>query len=366
MQRLFFELIQVSIGNKERLSKQPSDREWECLFEMAQKQSLGGFLFEGFSKCLPEIEGGKPSVFFEWIGLQQQVIAMNKLQNQRSKELYDLFKEAGFNGAVLKGQGTAMYYPHPEYRACGDIDFWVTKDGRCKTNDVRNEVLQFVKTKGYHIGRVDIKHSDIDFFEDVPVEVHFLPSWMYCPSTNNKLQRFFKEKVGEQTANFDEQLGFSHTTIDFDLVYSIVHIYRHIFSEGIGLRQLVDYYYILQSSSEEQRESAFMLLKSLNMKSFVGGVMWILMECFGMNIKYSLCPANEKHGKFLLSEIMAAGNFGQYDARMKRVSKNKKIKRGIVQFEKNLRFVGYYPSEVLWSPVWKLWHWCWRKRNGFI
>ena len=198
------------------------------------------------------------------------------------------------------------------------------------------------------------------------MEVHFLPSWMYSPWTNKRLQRFFKEKADRQFSNIDEQLGFAHTTIDFDLVYSMVHIYRHIFSEGIGLRQLVDYYYILQRSTEEQRSEAFKTLCSLKMQSFVGGIMWILMECFGMNIMYSLCPANERHGKFLLSEIMAAGSFGHYDSRIKQIDHDKRFKRGFSQLKRNLHFVTYYPSEVLLSPFWKLWHWCWRKRKGYL
>lgn len=56
-----------------------------------------------------------------------------------------------------------------------------------------------------------------------------------------------------------------------------------------------------------------------------------------------------------LSEILTAGNFGQYDDRMLRIDKSKRFERGFVQLKRNLRFVGYYPSEVLWSPFWKLW-----------
>ena len=94
--------------------------------------------------------------------------------------------------------------------------------------------------------------------------------------------------------------------------------------------------------------------------------MLILRDCFGMKEDWMLCPANESHGKFLLSEIMTAGNFGHYDERTKQISKDRKFKRGFVQLKRNLRFVNYYSSEVLWSPFWKLWHWGWRKRKGYL
>ena len=360
MMHLFFELIQIALANRNSFNRQPSDIEWKKLYEVACKQSLAGVLLDGVNRLIESGNCPKPpmNVLYEWIGLQQHTVAHNQLQNQRTKELCELFKEHGHRSCVLKGQGTALYYDHPEYRQCGDIDIWVDGD--------RDEILRFAKSKNYHVGHIDIKHSDIDFFKDVPVEVHFLPSWMYNPSTNKKLQKFFEEKSEKQFSNNDDKVGFTHTTVDFDLVFSIVHIYRHIFSEGIGLRQLMDYYYILQNSSANQRKDAFAVLRSLKMSSFVGGIMWILKVCFGMKEEYLLCTVNKRHGEYLLSEIITAGNFGHYDDRMKRIDKDKKFKRGLVQLKRNLRFVSYYPSEVLWSPFWKLWHWGWRKHKGYL
>ena len=359
--KLFFDLIKVSLGNKDTIEPLPSEKEWQMLYELTNKQSLTSVLLEGVNKVKnhnPNIKIGQ-NLVLEWIGAGLQTENQNKVQNEKAKQLYEIFKKAGYRSCVLKGQGTAQYYEHPERRQCGDIDIWVEGD--------RDKILDFVRKRGCHIGHVDIKHSDIDFFEDVPVEVHFLPSWMYCPSTNKKLQKFFQDKAEKQFSSVDENLGFAHTTIDFDLVYSIVHIYRHIFSEGIGLRQLVDYYYILRSvKSEELRVKSYEVLCSLKMKSFVGGVMWILCECFGMDEEYALCPLNERHGKFLLSEIMIAGNFGHYDTRRHERGNLSKFRYGFIQFKKNLRFVMYYPTEVLWSPFWKLWHYVWRKWKGYL
>ncbi len=355
---LFFDLIQVSLSNKDFLRQTPSENEWKQLFALAREQSLVGVLLEGVSRLQTSSLTIQKPILLEWIGVQQITIQQNQILNKRAVELCKLFKEWGFRSCVLKGQGTALYYDHPEYRQCGDIDLWVEGD--------RDRVLDYARKEGYGIPHIDIKHSDIELFDDAPVEVHHLPSWMYCPRTNKKLQRFFHVKADRQFSNMDSKVGFIHTTRDFDLVYSMVHIYRHIFSEGIGLRQLMDYYFILSHSTVEERIEAFEVLCGLRMKSFVGGIMWILQECFGMKKEFLLCPVNVKHGEFLLSEILTAGNFGHYDDRMKRIDHNKRFARGIVQFKKNLRYVSYYPSEVLWSPFWKLWHWGWRKRKGYL
>ena len=354
----FFELIQISLGNKEKFEPPPSEKEWGMLFQLSCKHSMAGVLFEGFKKTEQSVKNKCQTLFYEWYSIQLQVVAENQLHNDRAKELCKFLAEAGFRNCVLKGQGTALYYDNPEYRQCGDIDIWVEGE--------RDIILEFARDRKYDIPHIDIKHSDIGFFDDVPVEVHFLPSWMYNPSTNKKLQKFFDERADRQFGNTNTEAGFTHTTVDFDLVFSIVHIYRHIFSEGIGLRQLMDYYYILQHSTEEQQKCAFSLLKGMRMAAFVGGIMWILKEKFGMRDQFLLCPANKKHGTFLLSEILNAGNFGQYDNRRTERGNKGKFRYGFIQFRKNLRFVCYYPSEVLWSPVWKTWHYFWRKRKGYL
>lgn len=361
----FFELIRITLGNQSTFETQPSEQEWVQLYNIANKQSLGSLLLSGVEKTVPSPKDSLPSVFYEWVALRLNTEAQNALQNKRAKELTELLNRNQFQTCVLKGQGTARYYDKPEIRPCGDIDMWVSKDS-CSSDQVRDSIVEFAKRGYYQIGHIDIKHSDIKFFYDVPVEIHFLPSWMYNPRTDRLLQRFFTTQASEQFGNFDEELGFSHTTVEFDLVFSIVHIYRHIFSEGIGLRQLIDYYYILQCSQKTQCMEAIGVLDKLKMKPFVGGIMWILRNCFGMKEEYLLCPVNEKHGKFLLNEIMTGGNFGHFDKRRTERGNRGKFEYGVIQFRKNLRFLNLYPSEVLWSPFWKTWHFFWRKRKGYL
>ena len=167
---------------------------------------------------------------------------------------------------------------------------------------------------------------------------------MFNPFVDKKLQAFFQEQSERQFAAFDEKLGFAHTTIEFDLVYSLVHIYRHIFSEGIGLRQLVDYFCILKHSDKLGREKAYQAICGFGMKEFTGGIMYILQEKFGMSKEYALCSTNKLHGVFLLNEILIGGNFGQYDTRYNLASKDRKFKRGIAMLKRNLHFVRLYPS----------------------
>ena len=150
----------------------------------------------------------------------------------------------------------------------------------------------------------------------------------------------------------------------FNRIYILVHIYRHLFAEGVGLRQLLDYYFVLQQGfTEVEREETLRTLRSLGMMRFTRAVMWVLQEVYGMPDRYLLTSPDEEEGEFLLDEIMLAGNFGKYDERMQRAEGEGTFRWGLRKVIRNFRFVRSYPSEVLWSPLFKVWHLFWRIRR---
>ena len=161
---LFFELIQITLGNRKRFSRIPSDKEWMQLYALANKQSLTSVLIEGLNrvKNVGDDVNLSQGLLLEWIGVGLMTESYNKLQNQRAKELYELFKKAGYKTCILKGQGTALYYEHPEHRQCGDIDIWAEGD--------RDELLNFVKRRGLMTDGIDYQHANVKFFSDVEVE----------------------------------------------------------------------------------------------------------------------------------------------------------------------------------------------------
>ncbi len=162
-----------------------------------------------------------------------------------------------------------------------------------------------------------------------------------------------------------KQATFPVPNAAFNRVYILVHIYRHLFAEGIGLRQLLDYYFVLkQGLTESEREETLRILRSLGMMRFTRAVMWVLQEVFGMPDRYLLTSPDAKEGRFLLDEIMLAGNFGKYDERMQRAAGEGTFRWGLRKVLRNFRFVRSYPSEVLWSPIFKVWHLFWRIRHA--
>lgn len=353
MSDLFIELLQISVGTRSSMSRVPNVLEWESVYAEAEKQAIVGVMVDGLER-LPGGQRPPKNILLQWIGSAQIMEQTYHLHCDRAQELTGCFHDAGFNSCVLKGIGNAQYYPNPQRRQGGDIDIWV--DGK------RDEVTDFLRLHG-RIGSINIKHCDWKVFEDTKVEVHFIPTWFYNPFTNRSLQRWIEKQKAIQFEH-SSGIGINTLTTDFNLVYVLIHIYRHLFDEGVGLRQLVDYYYILRHSTKEERDDAMGVLSSLRMRHFAGATMFVMQEVFGMDESNMLCLPLKNEGQFLLSEIIRAGNFGHYDSRNKH--HQSRIANGLQNVRRNIRFVWRYPQEVCWMPAWKVWHLCWRKRKGYL
>ena len=351
---LFKELILISIGQIEKFSNVVSEKDWRWLYYEAQKQAIVGVLFSGINR-LPLEQWPPKRLLIEWFGTTELIEKINRLQIDKIKEITSAFEYGGFRTCLLKGQSVAKLYPFPLRRQCGDIDLWI--DGK------RDDIIRFCR-ESWDIDHVDVKNLVINSIPNVHLEVHFIPSWFYNPFTDRKFKRWYSKQWNRQFTNKKEN-DFCSPTIGFNLVYCLVHIYKHLFDEGIGLRQMMDYYYILLESSEEDRREAFAVIQNLGMSKFAGASMFVMTELFALNPRYTLCVSDSRLGYKLLESILIGGNFGQYDSRNAHGKENR-LTHGIRNIRHNLVLFHDYPSEVIWSPLWKCWHWYWRKYKGFL
>lgn len=152
-------------------------------------------------------------------------------------------------------------------------------------------------------------------------------------------------------------------SLEFNLFYILLHIYRHFLYEGVGLRQLMDYFFVLKAvSPETDTRWSKDAIESFGMKRFARGVMWIMQHVFGLDEAYLLYEPNEKEGRYILGQIMTGGNFGYHDDRLK-IGNKHFGKLGAIKkiLKHNLHLLTHYPMEVIWAPVWIVYHWCWKR-----
>lgn len=362
---LLFEILRCALRGKPYTGTLTA-MQLEEVLKKAEEQSIFGMVFDAVHNAeivdkenVPRDEVSKAQmVIFEAVGLQEQIKQQNEIVNDRAEMLTRILASWGYNSCILKGQGVAQLYPNPLLRQSGDIDIWL--DGK------QDEIVSCLINNYIGIHDIHYIHSCANFFNDVDVEVHFRPSWMYNPISNRKLQKYFKENKTLQFTNSDDKVGFAYPTIEFNLVYSLIHINRHVFEEGIGLRQLVDYFYILNHSTLGERERAYQVLCDLSLRKFTAAIMYIEKEALGIEENFLFCAPDIMEGKFLLDEIMRGGNFGRHDSRNDWYDKDSRFKRGLFHLKRNWRYLKHYPSEVLWFPAWSIWHWCWRIWKGYL
>ena len=121
---LFFELLQVSLGAREELSRVPTFDEWRAALEMAKKQSVIGILLDGLERL--SVEQRPPKTFLlHWIGLAQMIEQNTNKLTKASEDAICFFRKNGFACTLLKGAAVGRYYSNPELRSSGDVDIWL-------------------------------------------------------------------------------------------------------------------------------------------------------------------------------------------------------------------------------------------------
>lgn len=367
---LFVELLQLSVGTRDTLSRAPASVEWPYLFDEAQRQAVAGIMVCGLEK-LPSNQRPPHDVLFQWIGVCQQIEVQNKLTTTACQQLCKQIEKDGFSVCVLKGQSNYRYYPLEKMnrRGCGDIDVWVVPkaDVRWKKADVR-KTLDYVDAHWERTGLCWL-HCNFNEKSGVPVEVHFRASFMSEPFKNRRFQNHFNDIEHCRTfANVDGE-EIPCMKMDEDVIYQMNHIYRHLIDEGVGLRQVVDYYYLLKvwnEQHERSKEERMRIVSHLGMKKFAGALMYVLHELLGMPEEYLLCPASVDDGKFLMNEMLISGNFGHGDPRMGDISikggyLRNRVSQALRRFKRNMRFLTSYPGEVIWEPIVRIEHFMWKK-----
>ena len=325
MTRFDTDFVRYCIDEKERI---PTIKDWNALFSFMKEQALLGVGFRGIERMKSEGVEVPREVVLRWFAASEQIRQRNVEMNRRCVELVKRLREDGFECCVLKGQGNTVLYPDPYMRTSGDIDVWVSplkiiRGGERGIRDVKRKgeerkvIVEYAR-KEMPKAEVRCYHVEYDW-KGVPVELHFMPGVMNNPFYNRRLQRWYAERMEEQCRHEvelpDGRGRIPVPTREFNVVYQMAHLMHHFFDEGIGLRQMMDYFYLLRKPKnrlELRDESLERTLWHLGLYRFAGAVMWVQHEVFGLEEEYYIVPADEWRGKLLLEEIVKGGNFGHY------------------------------------------------------
>lgn len=342
---LYFEILKTFLRLDTKLPEACKSIDWKDFFQFCYRQSIIGVVFDGIKRHENELKGHiDKGVLLKWFAYSGQIAEQNKKLNKRTEELTQLLERDGFKSCILKGQGNTLMYPNPYARTPGDIDAWVDAD--------RKQIEDYVKSQ---FSKTENSEQDIKFpiFSDVVVELHYKPQLMVRTKYKKRLFEYFdahkKQQFSHQAYLPGCESKISIPTPEFNVIFQMSHLMAHFYKEGIGLRQFIDYHYVLKNSScNADIEKVF---KYLGMLKFARGVMWVQKECLGLDESYLLVEPDKKAGRPILNEIVNGGNFGKFDDRYS-TRGNGYLVRGLTDIYRLIRLTPYFPVDSL-AMIWR-------------
>ena len=366
----FFAFLKYCLEYKGDMSRVIACMNWQELYSFASKQALLGLCFNGIERLgkeYPEELKQNPigrELLMTWMGKAQQIRRQNMKVNAVAGKLFAMLREDGMRCCILKGQGNALMYPNPYSRTPGDIDVWID----VWIDATRERIMEYAQKK-FELGDdIRLQHLETSL-DGVPVELHFFPCSMNNPLYHARLQKWFKRNADLQCSNVvslpDGAGDIAIPTTAFNVVYQLTHLYHHFFDEGIGMRQIIDYYFVASMLNVNCEMLTWLQkdLKHLGLWKFAGAVMYVLKEVLGLSEDKMIVPMDEKRGRLLLAEILDGGNFGRHFSKYGGFTHQSIGKKYFLKIWRNMHFVRYYPAEALCEPIFRTWHFFWRMKN---
>ncbi len=247
----YFAFLRYCLGKKRNMSRVIAGMSWHELYSFASKQALLGSCFEGIERLgkeYPEELKQNPigrELLMTWMGKAQQIRRQNMKVNAVAGKLFSMLREDGMRCCVLKGQGNALMYPNPYSRTPGDIDVWIDAS--------RERIMEYAQ-KRFELGDdIRLQHLETSL-DGVPVELHFFPCSMNNPIYHARLQKWFRRNADLQCSHIvglpDGAGDIAIPTTAFNVIYQLTHLYHHFFDEGIGMRQIIDYFLVVNDFSK--------------------------------------------------------------------------------------------------------------------
>ena len=347
----FRNLLLVALGRETSLRKDPTRGDWELMFRMAHVQALIGISYEAI-RHLPQEQLPPLDILDRWDRMAAKVAATYRLHEQRVTDLGRILEGAGLHACILKGTSLSHLYPVPERRMCGDIDIWVSGS---------HASILAALTPACRVHSILYQECKAEFFDDVEVEVHFHASKMYNPVLNARLQRWLS---ANSPIRSDRALTFPD--VRFHAVQCMAHMFHHYLEGGLGLRQMMDYYYVLRALDPNDRKPLMATLRHLGMGRFTAAMMESMRFNFGLEDAFLLCAPDARLGRIVMMDAIRNGNFGVLDSRNRAAADESRLHRFFRKSSRVLSHLRYYPREVAWAPYARLKHFVWRWWKGFL
>lgn len=314
MNELFFELIQVAFGVRVCLSHSPTAGEWNLIYDIAKKESLVGICFAGVQKLVDSEKedycGMNEMQYLTWMGMAAKIQQKWEQHEAFIGRLAGFYEQHGIDMMLLKGYGLSLLYERHEnedenenhglckLRNPGDVDVYLFGDWKKADDAVRKEL-------GVEV-RNDCEHHTKFEIDGISVENHYDFVNTRIRRSSQKLERVFKELAQDKTIVIDVRGRRVILPSDkLNAIFLLRHCAGHFASEGITMRNVLDWGLFVQSAKELDWEWLWQLAKEYNMHRFLACLNMICVENLGLDgSKFDIRYAEQQLKARVLKEMM--------------------------------------------------------------
>lgn len=231
-----------------------------------------------------------------------------------SRYVIGLLKENGIDAILLKGCGTAAWYPVPELRKSGDIDLLF------KSEDETRKALQILAQQGFATTEDQPANHHIvcESRDSVSLELHMsLAEPFDSEKTNRFLADCQKEYFAHRRVVDCMGVAFELTSDGYHAFYLLLHMLQHYVRAGFGVKLLCDWVVFWESPlSEEEKKIFLRLTQESGTFGFAVMMTRVCVKYLGLREKQveflmqtepkDVCDLTEE----LMAEIFEAEEFG--------------------------------------------------------
>ena len=320
------DFLRYSLNEDSPVPDSVSDIDWDELLLFGRKQAIAGVLYHGLARMGDSAHKPSSATILKWYATYAAIKKANmQVYRDASALTTGLYRDFLVKSCVLKGQGNALMYPDPYMRTSGDIDIWCQIRPEASADagqtDVQTQRKHYFWTVDPEIaklikiarrqdnkGEIGYHHIELNVMK-TPVELHFFPSFMGNIVHEKRLRRWFDDHKDEQFRNMvqlPDGLGtICIPTNSFNVVFQLSHLMHHFFFEGIGLRQMIDYYYLLRRRlTPGEKQQVLGTLRHTGMLKFASAVMYIMRDVLGLDDEFLFVKPNERIGRLLTGSIL--------------------------------------------------------------
>ena len=251
-----------------------------------------------------EPDGFPPEILREVQASVKRFVASNIMLSRAHSALSGLLEEAGIPHVIIKGYACSVWYPEPELRQLGDVDFLVAREDIPRAGAL-------LEANGYIPGCQSHGRHDLYYKDNLRFEMHFelpgVPEGSAGDACRRALAGLIERSSVRQTPFGAMRLP---SVYDHGLVV-LLHLTHHLTNSGVGLRQLCDWAVFAETLSAEEYRAMFgETLRQLGLLRFADCLNDLCARHLGCSVA-PLEPVDPALSDALLEDILSGGNFGQ-------------------------------------------------------